>query len=171
MISPHCLHLTHNPLGISCFFVFVSEIFGFSFSSNTAMRVDSLCDQGTLTQRHHVAPVGKTVVRLVTKGATTTRRVRARGLQHPPIPTAFCRPTAPSGRFSDVPLRPGDQPRHARPYIRNAMRDSSRQDAPCLFSQASVEQAHETTLHTIPPREIVVALEIVDRIQRVKESE
>jgi hypothetical protein len=37
MISPHCLHFTHKPLGISCFFVLVSEIFG--FSSNTAMIV------------------------------------------------------------------------------------------------------------------------------------
>src|SRR5579859_2804699 len=46
MISPHCLHFTHNPLGISCFFVLVSEIFGFSFSSNTAMRLDSLYNDG-----------------------------------------------------------------------------------------------------------------------------
>src|ERR1017187_8888198 len=70
MISPQVLHFTHKPLGISCFFVLVSEIFGFSFSSNTAMT--NLLRDGkgygiscppanhkTLAQQSSIAPVGK----------------------------------------------------------------------------------------------------------------
>src|ERR1017187_1750101 len=70
MISPQVLHFTHKPLGISCFFVLVSEIFGFSFSSNTAMTnllpattrahaTSTPANTKTLTQLSSIAPVGK----------------------------------------------------------------------------------------------------------------